>query len=121
MKLAEKMQKILPAGTQAIRNKGAIFVRWRGRTHKIELEEKRGRGKKAAGLELVAPFPCKIVKIFIADGQMVAAGDPVLSVEAMKMEHTYTSPKAGRIAKVRVKPGEIVAEGTSFVEWGKDG
>ena len=44
-----------------------------------------------------------------AVGDMVAAGQPIVTLEAMKMEHVHTAPVAGRLAALHVVDGEQVA------------
>lgn len=50
-------------------------------------------------------------KILVAPGQLVAAGDPVIIVEAMKMEMTVASLITGRVQEIRVQPGRTVQSG----------
>jgi propionyl-CoA carboxylase alpha chain len=60
---------------------------------------------------LVAPMPGNVVRIEAAAGQRVSAGQPVLVLEAMKMEHQIMAPAAGLVAEVRVAPGDQVQAG----------
>ena len=46
-----------------------------------------------------------------AIGDAVEAGDPIVTLEAMKMEHVVTAPIAGRLAELRVRPADQVARG----------
>ena len=59
---------------------------------------------------LLAPMPGTVVKVAVADGQDVAAGDVVLVLEAMKMQHSVTAPSAGTVT-VNVSTGQQVASG----------
>ncbi len=61
--------------------------------------------------ELLAPMPGNVLAVHVAIGQAVAAGDPVVTLEAMKMEHVVTATIAGRIGDVRVRPAEQVKRG----------
>jgi acetyl-CoA/propionyl-CoA carboxylase biotin carboxyl carrier protein len=61
--------------------------------------------------EVVAPMPGSILAIHAKAGAMVKAGDPVATLEAMKMEHAVVAPVAGRIAELRARPGDQVARG----------
>jgi 3-methylcrotonyl-CoA carboxylase alpha subunit len=61
--------------------------------------------------ELVAPMPGSVLTVHAADGDRVAAGDPVVTLEAMKMEHVVVAPADGRVAQLRVAPGDQVARG----------
>jgi propionyl-CoA carboxylase alpha chain len=60
---------------------------------------------------LVAPMPGNVVRIEAAAGQRVGAGQPVLVLEAMKMEHQVVAPADGLVAEVRVAPGDQVQAG----------
>jgi acetyl/propionyl-CoA carboxylase alpha subunit len=57
---------------------------------------------------LVAPMPGKVVKILAAMGQEVAAGAPLVVLEAMKMEHTVRAPDAGVLRALHVAVGDQV-------------
>ena len=52
-----------------------------------------------------------IIKIAVADGERVSAGDVIVVLEAMKMEQTVAAPAAGVVAELRAKAGEQVAAG----------
>ncbi len=65
-----------------------------------------------AGEDLVrAPLPGLVKLVKVQPGQTVAKGDPLVVLEAMKMEHTLTAPRGGDIAEVLVAAGEVVQEG----------
>ena len=64
---------------------------------------------------LVAPMPGKVVDVLVAQGATVEAGDLLLLLEAMKMEHRITAPAAGVITEVRVSPGEQVSNGALLI------
>jgi biotin carboxyl carrier protein len=65
---------------------------------------------------LKAPIPGQIARVRAVAGQAVARGDPLLVLEAMKMENEIRSPCAGRVAAVHVVTGQIVALGQLLVE-----
>jgi propionyl-CoA carboxylase alpha chain len=60
---------------------------------------------------LLAPMPGAVVRVAVEAGAEVAAGDVVLVLEAMKMQHTVTAPHAGTVAEINVEPGTQVASG----------
>ncbi|KQW47765.1 acetyl/propionyl-CoA carboxylase subuit alpha [Nocardioides sp. Root1257] len=60
---------------------------------------------------LLAPMPGTVVRVAVEAGQAVSAGDPVLVLEAMKMQHTVSAPYAGVVSEINVKPGAQVAAG----------
>jgi propionyl-CoA carboxylase alpha chain len=69
-----------------------------------------GDGGTVAG-GLVAPMPGTVLAVHVAPGDTVAAGDLVMIVEAMKMEHRITAPHAGAVIEVRARPGDQVNGG----------
>jgi pyruvate carboxylase subunit B len=65
---------------------------------------------------LMAPMPGLIVRVLVEEGAEVAAGQPLVVMEAMKMENELRSPAAGRIAKIRAVPGTAVDKGALLIE-----
>ena len=76
------------------------------------IDRKHRRPVSEPGIEgrqnLVAPMPGKVVRVILAAGDEVAAGQGVVVVEAMKMQNEIKSPKAGRVIEVRVIEGATV-------------
>jgi acetyl/propionyl-CoA carboxylase alpha subunit len=68
----------------------------------------------AAG-SLVAPMPGSVVRVLIEAGARVVKGDPLVVLEAMKMEHTVASPADGTVGEVRVHAGQQVDAGSVLV------
>lgn len=60
---------------------------------------------------IVAPMPGKVVRVLVATGDPVAAGDGIVAVEAMKMQNEMKSPKAGTVTAVNVEIGVTVNGG----------
>ncbi|HTX54127.1 MAG TPA: biotin/lipoyl-containing protein [Candidatus Baltobacteraceae bacterium] len=73
---------------------------------------------KAAGGTVIAPMAGKIVKVHVAVGEEVAAGAPVCTLEAMKMENELTAGSAGTVEAVQVSVGDTVRAGQVLVELG---
>jgi len=61
--------------------------------------------------DVSAPMPGSIVAIHVTPGQPVAAGDPIATLEAMKMEHAVVAPIAGTVADIAAHAGDQVARG----------
>ncbi len=61
---------------------------------------------------LVAPLPGAVGRVLVATGQRVAAGDLLLTLEAMKLEHPVHAPAAGVVAELPVRAGSQVDPGT---------
>ena len=60
---------------------------------------------------LLAPMPGSVLRIGAAVGDTVTAGQPLVWLEAMKMEHTVTAPADGVLAELNVEPGQQVDVG----------
>jgi acetyl-CoA/propionyl-CoA carboxylase biotin carboxyl carrier protein len=58
--------------------------------------------------EVRSPMPGTVVTVSVADGDLVEAGDTILTVEAMKMEHKLTAPVAG-VVSITARAGDLVA------------
>jgi 3-methylcrotonyl-CoA carboxylase alpha subunit len=66
--------------------------------------------------EIEAPMPGKVTAIDVAAGETVAKGQRLLTLEAMKMEHSLTAPFDGTIAELNAKAGAQVTEGQLLVK-----
>jgi acetyl/propionyl-CoA carboxylase alpha subunit len=64
---------------------------------------------------VLTPMPGRIVSVAVAEGETVAAGQALVILEAMKMEHILTAPADGRVSELRVAAGEQVTEGVVAV------
>ena len=62
-----------------------------------------------------APLPGVIVDVVVKPGDEIKRGDTVVILDAMKMENSITSDRAGKVAEVCVSPGESVMEGKDLV------
>ncbi|MFK4105526.1 acetyl/propionyl/methylcrotonyl-CoA carboxylase subunit alpha [Streptomyces sp. NPDC019531] len=67
------------------------------------------RGGHTGADSLTAPMPGTVTVVKVAVGDEVAAGQSLLVVEAMKMEHVISAPHAGTVAELDVSPGTTVA------------
>jgi len=66
--------------------------------------------------EIVAPMPGTVIRVHVSPGDKVAARDPLVVVEAMKMEMPLLAPHAGTVQAVHVAEGDTVARGAVLVE-----
>lgn len=62
-------------------------------------------------LEQQAPMPGTVLKIVTDEGQMIESGDPILILEAMKMEQPVKAEKSGKIVELMASQGQSVAAG----------
>jgi biotin carboxyl carrier protein len=110
-----------PAGeAAAIRVGGTVHVDVDGRSVPFELAPPPDvdRAARAAArhqgtgpVDLVAPMPGRVIAIHVPPGGRVEAGGPVVTLEAMKMEHAVVAPIDGVVADVTVIDGDQVERG----------
>nr|WP_273541846.1 biotin carboxylase N-terminal domain-containing protein [Microbacterium cremeum] len=101
----------------AVDGDGWVWVHADGATHRLRpltrrqaMEKRlaaRERDAAATDPELRAPMPGAVVALHVADGATVAAGDRIVSIEAMKMEHPVIAPHGG-VVRLDVATGEQV-------------
>ncbi|HET9681150.1 MAG TPA: acetyl-CoA carboxylase biotin carboxyl carrier protein subunit, partial [Candidatus Limnocylindrales bacterium] len=61
--------------------------------------------------EVNAPMPGSIVAVHRRVGEAVEPGDPIVTLEAMKMEHVVVAPRGGAVVELEVRAGDQVARG----------
>ncbi len=76
-----------------------------------------GAGDEAGGGDTItAPMPGLVKLVNIKSGDAVSRGQPLIVMEAMKMEHTLTAPRDGTIAEVTANPGDQVEEAVVLLQ-----
>jgi biotin carboxyl carrier protein len=102
-----------------------LVVRWRGRSYRLQRppplsteDTAADRGAGSASGRLTAPMPGRIARIAVEAGQRVRSNQPLLVLEAMKMEHIVDAPHAGVVQQVCVEVGQQVAAGAVLLELG---
>lgn len=75
------------------------------------------RGKTKLVNAIKAPMPGLILEINVAVGQTVKENDPLLILEAMKMENSFLSPRDGIIKSIAVEKGNAVDKGQLLIEF----
>eukprot|EP00951_Prasinocladus_malaysianus_P047777 scaffold651908_cov43-Prasinocladus_malaysianus.AAC.1 len=80
---------------------------WRGRHFHLTLPALSLGGAAATAGEaaIVSPMPGKVLRVLVAEGQRVEAGEAVAVVEAMKMEHTLRAAIDGVVAQINCAEG----------------
>ena len=105
--------------------KGRYTLWLDGYRYEVEALDERTRAIRALSVDkeqasgpapLVAPMPGLVVKISVQVGDAVSAGQPLVSIEAMKMENELRSKSAGTVKTIRVSAGTAVEKGTVLVE-----
>ena len=86
-----------------------------------EIRRLSGAAKRAAGpAHLHAPMPGLIVRVNVAEGDRVRAGQGLVVMEAMKMENELRATGAARVKRVLVSPGSAVEKGAMLLEMEAD-
>ncbi|WP_119303508.1 acetyl/propionyl/methylcrotonyl-CoA carboxylase subunit alpha [Dongia deserti] len=65
--------------------------------------------------QLASPMPGTVVRVMVEDGASVTRGQPLMVVEAMKMEHTIAAHADGIVRQVKFRAGDPVAEGVELI------
>ncbi len=108
--------------------------RIRGYSHRGEVETKilgqylygewkpplRAGAKANSDQDFTAQFPGKVRKVMVKEGQRVQEGDPLLMLEAMKMEFPVRAPFVGTVKKILVQAGQQLAPGDRMIEVEED-
>lgn len=82
------------------------------------IELRRAARAGLASPELTAPMPGKVLRILVAEGARVNPGDPVLVLEAMKMETTLSAENPAVVTRIRVTEGQMVDHGAVLIDLG---
>jgi 3-methylcrotonyl-CoA carboxylase alpha subunit len=95
-----------------------------GRTLEYEvgpagIDHRAGSGRESEGLG--APMPGTVTQVLVREGEAVSPGQPLVIVEAMKMEHVVRAPRAGTVTALGVRPGAQVESGAIVAEIGPPG
>ncbi len=84
------------------------------------LRRPRGRGGRSHAGGLDSPMPGVVTRVMVAAGDAVKKGQPLLALEAMKMEHLIRAPRDGSIRSIAARAGEMVNGGVRLVEMDED-
>ena len=77
----------------------------------VESARRAAHGGSPGASEVRAPMPGGVLAVHVEAGSRVNLGDPLVTLEAMKMEHVVAAPSAGRVAELLVGNGDQVARG----------
>ena len=79
-----------------------------------------GAHTAASAGSISAPLTGVVVKVHVQEGDAVRAGQPLVVLEAMKMEHTLSAPTHATVRRVRAAAGDLVQAGALLVELGEE-
>lgn len=97
-----------------------VFVTLEGRDYVFDTGggggTRRASAHEAASGEVTMPMPGLVISVAVTEGQAVKRGDPLLVVEAMKMEHTLRAPRDGVVRRLSGANGQRVDAGKILLE-----
>jgi biotin carboxyl carrier protein len=64
---------------------------------------------------LIAPLPGRVLKVLVVAGQVVERGQPLVVLEALRMENQLRSPCGGTVVELQVQAGQDVASGATLL------
>ncbi len=109
----KRLEVVLPASL------GSISASNGAKSKKKKRTARGGAVAGASGAALVSPMQGTIVKVAVADGDMVAEGDLIVVLEAMKMEQPLTAHRAGIVAGLSASTGDTVSAGAVLATIGE--
>jgi 3-methylcrotonyl-CoA carboxylase alpha subunit len=84
----------------------------------VQIEGRAGAARHGlAAPEVTAPMPGRVLNILVAEGDSVAHGQPLVVIEAMKMETTLYAESAAMVKKIHVAAGAMVDHGAVMIEF----
>ena len=126
--LSENNASILPDGRIRLESKeGTIFfahsakvgdtwwIHIGGHTFCIDHVEP-GAAEDDEGSGLSAPMPGKVLQVLVEVGQIVEPGQPLMILEAMKMEHRIIASQEGTVSAINFSEGDKVQQGSALLE-----
>ena|ERR1035437_6407275 len=103
----------------ALKHQGRLWFHWQGESYAVDAAS--GTRRQAAEKTSVrpgviaAPMPGKITRVGVAKGESVKKGQPLIVMEAMKMEYTLEADRDGKIQEVSTELGAQVGLGEVLV------
>lgn len=103
-----------------------VTVKVNGRNYPLEIKDKYDELLHSLGMdkigsvkvnELKAPMPGLVLDIIVSEGQTIKKGDPVVVLEAMKMENILKSPADVTVKKIAVKKGTAVEKNQVLIQF----
>jgi biotin carboxyl carrier protein len=104
----------------------SFLVNIKGNKYQLDVKDKFDELLKNLGFdnlnaakvnELKAPMPGLVIDIVVSEGDVVKKGDPIIVLEAMKMENSIKSPTDGIIKKINVKKGVAVEKNQLLINF----
>ncbi|KAK0659333.1 Methylcrotonoyl-CoA carboxylase subunit alpha [Lasiodiplodia hormozganensis] len=107
--------------TRVVRADDAITLFQQGKQYRLRLATpkwaEKALGIKEAKNSVVAPMPCKVLRVEVNEGDEVSEGQALVVIESMKMETVIRSPQKGVVKKIVHGQGDLCKAGTALVEF----
>ncbi|KAL6711611.1 hypothetical protein ACN47E_004545 [Coniothyrium glycines] len=107
--------------TTFIRDEDRLTLFQSGRQHRLSLAmpewTKKALGVKDVANSVLAPMPCKVLRVEVEEGQEVKKDQPLVVIESMKMETVIRSPSDGVVKRIVHSKGDLCKAGTALVEF----
>jgi acetyl/propionyl-CoA carboxylase alpha subunit len=97
-----------------------VFLNGEAYEFTLDTGERSADEATAGDGAILSPMPGKIVSVAAEAGAKLKKGDPILVLEAMKMEHTLTAPFDGKLTELNAKAGAQVSEGVLLAKLEKE-
>ena len=107
------------------KQEGVWNVTIEGKSFRIEIEgnsvgdmagnKRKKKGKREKSGTISSTIPGKIVSIAVEEGDIVAEGDVVMILEAMKMQNEIQAPLSGSVTAVNCKPGDSIEANSPLI------
>lgn len=99
----------------------ALTLFQQGRQYRLHLQTpvwaEKALGMRDLTHSVLAPMPCKVLRVEVEEGQEVTKNQALIVIESMKMETIIRSPQDGKIRRVVHKKGDLCKGGTALVEF----
>lgn len=96
-------------------NKTVVFMDGEAWSFGPRRAQHAGGGQGSHDGSIMAPMPGNVIVVFVSMGDCVTRGQPLLAIEAMKMEQTLKAPCDGVVVELQAAPGDQVVEGALLV------
>lgn len=107
--------------TTFVRDEDKLTLFQQGKQYRLKLGmpkwAEKALGVKDVTNSVLAPMPCKVLKVEVEEGDTVKKDQPLVVIESMKMETVIRSPHDGVIARVVHRKGDLCKAGTALVEF----
>ena len=102
-------------GSLVVTSGGLVGLQARVVDPLLRAAEKAAASRPSGPADVKSPMPGKVVRALVAVGDAVVTGQPVMVVEAMKMENELKAPRDGNVHEIRVSDGQAIEAGQTLI------